>query len=407
MTRELQQQIDQKRGELAAIFAAHRDGEGYKSTFTAAVRDEVNNRNNELTQLAKDLEAAESVAQIDQANQKALAAAEKSHLPAGVKHNGTRQSAQPQGEAKSLGEMFVESKAYLERGQKAEATLDLGAREVKTLMTRAAGWNPESLRTGQLVLSAQEPPAVVDVMPMAETSFAAVKYMEETTFTNNAAEAAEGATYGEGAIVLTERSVTVEKVAVWLPVTDEELEDVAGIRDYIDNRLMTMLRMRLDSQLVAGDGSTPNILGILNKASINTQAKGSDPTPDAIYKAIVTVRATGKAVANAVLLHPLDWQDIRLLRTADGIYIWGNPADSGPERMWGLPVVQSTNVTQNTGIVGDFKNYAELRYKRGITVKISDSHDVFFIAGKQAIRADFRCCSVWRRAAAFTKITGI
>jgi HK97 family phage major capsid protein len=274
-------------------------------------------------------------------------------------------------------------------------------------MSTSAGWAPESLRTGRLVLSAQEQPMVVDLMPMTETEYAAVKYMEETTFTNNAAEAAEGGQYGEAALALTERSVTIEKIAVWLPVTDEELEDVKRLRDYINNRLYLMLKQRLDSQLVAGNGATPNILGILNKPSILTQAKGSDPGPDAIYKGIVQVRVTGKAFASGVLMHPNDWQEIRLLRTADGIYIWGNPADGGPERIWGLPVVLSTNETENTAVVGDFRGYAELCYRRGITVRVSDSHSDFFIKGKQAIRADFRCASIWRRAAAFCQVTGL
>lgn len=409
--KELAAQLEQKRGELAALFASHKDDNGgYKDTLTAAVRDEINRRNEELTDLGKKFDSERDLYEMEQKNAEAAEREAKCQLPKGVKHGNPSEGSRVDrsAEGKSLGQLFIESKAYTERSTKQEAHIEqFGAPEVKTLMTRAAGWNPESLRTGQLVLSAQEMPAVVDVMPMQETGFAAVKYMDETTYTNNAAEAAEGGTYGEAAFALTERSVTVEKVAVWLPITDEELEDVVGVRDYVDNRLTLMLKQRLDLQLVAGDGSTPNILGILNKSSINTQAKGTDPTPDAIYKGIVVCRVTGKAIANAILLHPNDWQDVRLLRTADGIYIWGNPADTGPERMWGLPVIQSTNVTQNTGIVGDFRGFAQLRYKRGITIKVTDSHDTFFINGKNAIRADFRCCSVWTRAAAFTKVTGI
>lgn len=409
---DLAAKLELKRGELAHLFQSHKDESGgYKDTLTAAVRDEINTRNNELTVLGKEFDAERGLAEIEAKNTEAAAREGKCVLPNGAKHG----AGSPEGsrvdrsaEGKSLGQLFIESKAYLERSTKQESTIEqFGAAEVKTLMTRSAGWAPESLRTGQLVLSAQEMPGVVDVMPMQETSFAAVKYMEETTYTNNAVETAEGSDAGESALALTERSVTVEKIPVWIPVTDEELEDVVGIRDYIDNRLTLMLKQRLDGQLVAGDGSTPNILGILNKSSIGTQAKGTDPTPDAIYKAIVVVRVTGKAIASAILMHPNDWQDVRLLRTADGIYIWGNPADSGPERMWGLPVIQSTNVTQNTGIVGDFRGFAQLRYKRGITIKITDSHASYFIAGKNAIRADFRCCAIWQRASAFCKVTGI
>jgi HK97 family phage major capsid protein len=140
---------------------------------------------------------------------------------------------------------------------------------------------------------------------------------------------------------------------------------------------------------------------------IQTQAKGTDPTPDAIYKAIVKVEVTGQAVANAVLMHPNDWQNIRLLRTADGIYIWGNPSDTGPERIWGLQVVRAQAATAGTAIVGDFANFCQLAVRRGIEVQISNSHSTFFAEGKQALRADMRAAFVVFRPTAFCTVTGL
>jgi HK97 family phage major capsid protein len=231
--------------------------------------------------------------------------------------------------------------------------------------------------------------------------------MEETTFTNNAAEKAEGATYGEAAFALTERSATVEKIAVWVPVTDEQLEDVAGAMAYLDARLPFMIRQRLDGQILVGNGTTPNLRGVNNATDLQTQAKGTDPVPDAIYKSMTKVRVTGRAIPGAVIIHPNDWQDIRLLRTADGIYIWGSPSDAAPERIWGVTVVQSDAQTENTSVVGDFANYSLLGIRRGLDVQVSNSHDTFFINGKQAVRADIRAVVVWLRGAAFCTTTGI
>ena len=127
----------------------------------------------------------------------------------------------------------------------------------------------------------------------------------------------------------------------------------------------------------------------------------------ASVKAIVAVRVTGRALPSAYVTHPTDWQDVRLLRTADGVYIWGNPSEAGPERIWGLQVVQSDAITLNTGLVGDFANFSELSFRRGVDVQISNSHDVFFVNGKQAIRADVRAAFVVYRPAAFCTVTGI
>ena len=106
-------------------------------------------------------------------------------------------------------------------------------------------------------------------------------------------------------------------------------------------------------------------------------------------------------------MHPNDWEGIRLTRTADGLYILGNPYDQIMPRLWGLPVALSDNQTENTAIVGDFGGYARLRIRRDVLVERTNSHDTYFINGKQAIRAGIRCAAVWTRAAAFATVTGI
>jgi HK97 family phage major capsid protein len=308
-------------------------------------------------------------------------------------------------EAKSFGELFTGSQAYKGRQGSTgpEAHLDI---EVKALMTTGAGWAPEVTRTGRVVEFATRPIQIIDLIPSNTTSQSAIKYMEETTFVNNAAETAEGSQYAEAQLQLTERISPVQKIAVWLPVTDEQLEDEAQARGYINNRLPFMLRQRLDSQILNGNGASPNLRGILNTTGLQTQAKGSDPVPDAVYKAMTKVRVGGRAMPNAVVMHPTDWQGVRLLRTADGIYIWGSPSEAGPDRIWGLPVAQSDAIVLGTGLTGD-TSFAELDTRRGVDVQVSNSHADFFINGKQAVRADVRVAVVFYRPAAFCTFTGL
>ena len=199
----------------------------------------------------------------------------------------------------------------------------------------------------------------------------------------------------------------MRQIAVWIPVTDEQMRDVSYISGYVNNRLTLMLRQRLSSQLIVGNGVAPNLEGLLTNASVQTQAKGADPTPDAIYKAMTAIRVTGRAEPNATVWHPNDWQDIRLLRTADGIYIWGSPADPGPERIWGLQVIQDTAETENTALVGDFANFCELVMRQDIEFEVSNSHASYFIQFIQAIRASVRAAFPIYRPTAFCKVTGI
>jgi len=372
---------------------------------TKAKAEKIRAMNDELADLAKEVEnlAAVEIAAQQAKNRKEGGAG------SGIVHPGGGEPDRKGGRVKTFGELFVESDAYKFRAEKKMAELDI---ELKTVMSTGQGWAPESTRIGRIIEEQVRPIQVTDLIPLGQTGQNAIVYMEETTFTNNAAEVAEStqaaaATYGEAALALTEQTSNVRKIGVWLPLSDEQLEDVPQVRSYVDARLRFMLRQRLDSQILVGNGTAPNLEGINNVSGIQTQAKGSDPTPDAIYKAMTLVRVTGRAMPGAVIMHPNDWQDIRLLRTADGVYIWGNPSEPGPERIWGLPVAQSDAQTENTAVVGDFANFSMLFERRGIEVKITDSHDTFFINGKQAIRADFRVALVWFRPAAFCTVTGI
>ena len=64
----------------------------------------------------------------------------------------------------------------------------------KTDFTTAAGWDPEDTRIARVIFDAQRPaPRVVDLIPALPTNQSTVLFMEETTFTNTAAETAENA----------------------------------------------------------------------------------------------------------------------------------------------------------------------------------------------------------------------
>lgn len=406
---ECEGKIKQRRDTLARVFDEAGDTIDFSKvkTFTGTNAEkmaEVQKFQDELNDLGKE---HDTLKQVQLAAQQVKQSRERGDDGPGERGDDDRHGKSGRRtEHKTLGELFVESDAYkLKKGRNEgpEVTLDV---EVKTLFERGAGWAPEVTRTGRLVEFATRPVQVVDLIPSTTTGQSAIKYMEETLYTNAAAETAEGGTYPEAALGLEEKTSPVEKITVWLPMTDEQLEDVPQARGYLNNRLPRMIMQRFDSQIVIGNGASPNLRGMLNVAGIQTQAKGADPIPDAVFKGMVKVMTTGQAFPNAYITNPLDWQDIRLLRTADGMYIWGNPADAGPERIWGLQVAMAQVMTENTGVVLD-TSFTEISIRRGINLKVSDSHSDFFVKGKQAVRADMRAAFVVYRPAAICSITGI
>lgn len=312
-------------------------------------------------------------------------------------------------EEKSLGEQIVAHEGFkamnTQQGQK-KLNIELPNIGLKALFQTSAGWSPESVRSGRLVDAVTRPIQLLDLIPSGSIDQAAAVWMEETTRTHNSAEKAEGAAYAESEFELTEQSQTVRKITDSIPVTDEQLEDVSFAQSYLDMRIRFGVRQRLDNQVLNGDGIAPNLEGILNKSGIQTQAKGADPVPDAIFKAMTLIQVTGRASPSGVVIHPTDWQGVRLLRTADGIYIWGNPSESGPMRIWGLPVVSADVIAENTALVGDFANFCQLLEKRGLTVEVGYV-GTQFTEGKQTIRASLRSVMVIYRAAAYCTVTGI
>lgn len=435
--KEKQAELEQKQAVLSGIFEkAKEKGKGQYDfgnledpwfsglESTNAKLAKIHEAEKELNDLVDEVQAlVKAEKDYETLNERIEKSAKKIIHPSGQEEKN------PEGQKrfKSLGEMVAKSERYSKRG-KGEGidfsfdemlpsdalafgavfnTLQRKSAELKTLMTTSAGYAPESIRIAGFVEDATRPIQLLDIIPMGQTSYENVVYMEETTRTHNAAEKSEGGTYAESAFAFTERTSAVRKITDSLPVTDEQLEDVPFIEGYINSRLMFGLRQRLDNQVLLGNGTPPNLEGISQNGSIQTQAKGADPTPDAFFKAMTKIRVTGRAMPTHHIIHPTDWEQIRLLRTADGIYIWGSPSESGPERMWGLPVVQCDAGSAGTGYCGSFQPaWISLFEKRGVDMQVGYT-GTQFVEGKRTIRADMRYAFVMFRPEAFCSVTGV
>jgi hypothetical protein len=124
----------------------------------------------------------------------------------------------------TLGQELLESKAYqsfMKDGQKnISSELKFNpAYEFKTTLTET-GYPPAVTRSDLVVPTAtRDPQTVLDLIDTITTDNYQYKYLEETTFTNNSAAAAEGGTLGENALAFTEKTENIRKVGAFLPVT--------------------------------------------------------------------------------------------------------------------------------------------------------------------------------------------
>lgn len=311
--------------------------------------------------------------------------------------------------ARTFGDMVIATKSFKAwTNRKDVVTVSLPDLDLKTLMTTAAGFAPESVRSGLVVPAAGARVTFLDILPVRQISQAVDKYMEQTTRTDNSAEKGEGVAYAESEFVYTQQESPIRKITNSLPVTDEQLEDAPEVVPILNSDVVRGLRERLELQALVGDGNAPNIEGFLDagKASVQTQAKGADPVFDAVFKGLNLVRTTGDANPTHIAMHPTNWLAVRLARTADGQYIMGNPIVAGPETLFGLPVVLTTRITSGTALVGDFLGYSYIANRRGVDIQIGYS-GTQFAEGERLIRADLRAGLTVTRQAAFCKITGL
>jgi HK97 family phage major capsid protein len=337
---------------------------------------------------------------------------ERSSAPVGgmVFPGGTSGAQATKRRIQTPGEALIESAAYkgYQRGSRATISVDLpDAPSFKATFDTTGATLTNYDRQAGIILVGTQRLTVADLLATGTTMMPTIRYVQEDTFTNAATTVAEGATKPEASWDTSEVDAPVRKIAVTSKVTDELFADFPAMRDYIDNRMRFMVGTTEEAQLLNGNGTAPNIRGIEQTSGVQTQAKGADPTPTAIYKAITLIASVGFFDADGVVMHPLDWQDIRTLQDANGNYIWGHPADAGPNRIWGLPVVVTTAQTQNTALVGAFRLGAQVFYRQGLTVESTNSNEDDFKRNLIAMRAEQREALAVYRPKAFCTVTGV
>ena len=253
---------------------------------------------------------------------------------------------------------------------------------------------------------------IADLIAPGTTDSNTIIYMKETAFVNNADTVAEGAVKPESGLRFDQETDRVHKIAHWLPVTEEMLEDVPALRSYIDARLRLGVQLAEEDKLLNGAASPAELTGILNRVGLRTPvvAGGSPASPnaDAIYEQMMGIFNDAFVMPDGIVMNPLDWQDIQLMKDTSGAYMGGGPFMSPPvPRLWGQPVVATPAIVEGTALVGAFRSAAQIFRKGGIRVEASNSHDDYFIRNLVAIRAEERLALAVYRPGAFGTVTGL
>jgi HK97 family phage major capsid protein len=253
---------------------------------------------------------------------------------------------------------------------------------------------------------------IADLIAPGTTDSNAIIYMQETLFDNKADTVPEGTIKPESALRFDQVSDLVHTIAHWLPVTEQMLEDVSGLRSYIDARLRLGVQLAEEQKLLDGAASPAEITGIRNRVGLRTAeaAGGSpdDPNADAVFRQMMGIYTDSLVRPDGIVMNPTDWQGIQLMKDGNGAYMGGGPFSLPPApSLWGLPVVVTPAIEPGTALVGAFQSAAQIFRKGGIDVQATNSHSDYFIRNLVAIRAEERLALAVYRPSAFGEVTGL
>jgi HK97 family phage major capsid protein len=191
------------------------------------------------------------------------------------------------------------------------------------------------------------------------------------------------------------------------------LSDFAELQAFLDRQLRLGVLLAEENQIINGNGTAPNLRGILNTPGILNQPLGADDRATAIYKAITAVRL-GFFEPDGIVLHPRDWQDIRTMKDADGNYLAGTLIQADPDRMFGKVIVTSPVIAEGTALVGAFAEGAIVVWDREearVTFTETGLGDgagtELFTRNQVRFRGEERIAFGVPRPSAFCSVTGI
>lgn len=260
---------------------------------------------------------------------------------------------------------------------------------------------------------------VADLLSQGTISGNAISYLIEQAMEGNFETVAEGAAKPQIHFVNPIQATdALKKIAGFIKLTDEFIDDAEFLVTEINNRLLYQLGYFEEQQLLNGNGTGTNLLGLLNRSGIQTEASASFATtptdwPDAIFRAMTKVSVNSGFPPDGLVINPLDYQTFRLAKDGNGQYHGGgffqgeygvgglliNPP------LWGLKTVVTPAIAAGTVAVGAFQSVATVYRKGGVRVEAATQHASDFTSNLVTIRAEERVALAVRVPLGICKVT--
>jgi len=189
-----------------------------------------------------------------------------------------------------------------------------------------------------------------------------IRYTDQQTLTDNAASITEGNASPGSNITWIEASIPIQKVGNSIKVTREMMDDVDFVNSEINNYLLRNVALEVDAQLLSGNSTPPNLVGLVQSATAFAAGSYAGTIQDAsIYDLIAIqsaiIQTATSFMPTGVLMNQADAVRMKLKKDGDNNYVIPSfvvPTQNGDIVVDGMRVVVNSGITANTMYVGDF-----------------------------------------------------
>jgi len=282
-------------------------------------------------------------------------------------------------------------------------TIKAAITSVTTDTDGAAGDLVQTTRLPGVQALPQRRMTVRDLITPGNMDGNALEYVKETGFTNNAGMVAEGAKKPESSLKFDLVSTTAKVIAHYMKASRQILSDASQLASLIDGRLRYGLAFKEEQQLLNGDGTGQNLLGIIPQATAFAapfDPAGTETNIDNIRLAFLQAELA-EFPSTGVVMNPIDWARIELLKDTTGRYIIGNPQGIIGASLWNRPVVTTQAITVDKFLAGAFKLGAQLFDRWQARVEVATENEDDFVKNLVTVLAEERLALAVYRPEAF------
>ncbi len=308
---------------------------------------------------------------------------------------------------KSLGEQLTddkEFKQYLERrsGER-KSSFSMAVKAITSTPTSGgAGVAPD--RQSDIMALPQRRLTVRDLISPGRTGSNLVQYIQETGFVNNAAATPEGVRKPESSIQFELKQAPVIKIPHFIKASTEILSDFPQLQSFVDVKLRYGLGMAEEKQLLNGSGGGNNLKGINTSATnyLAPIAIAGANRIDVLRLALLQAELA-EYPSTGIVINPIDWAAIELLKDSTGAYIFSNPQAVSTPALWGRNVVATQAMVVDNFLCGAFQLGAQVFDRQQAQITIATENEDDFVNNLVTILAEERLALAVYRPEAFVK----